>query len=142
MNHLSNIPTELRTPPLWVEYYLSRDEKKPNKKPRKHPVFKYATAEDRAANFKSLDYLINNRAEPRAGGGYQRWVDKTECLVYVDLDHVRNPETGEVKPEATAIIEKLNSYIEVSSDLRRSFVRRSQRAGVPATIAMRISGHL
>ena len=115
MNHLSNIPTELRTPPLWVEYYLSRDEKKPNKKPRKHPVFKYATAEDRAANFKSLDYLINNRAEPRAGGGYQRWVDKTECLVYVDLDHVRNPETGEVKPEATAIIEKLNSYTEVSS---------------------------
>jgi integrase len=27
-------------------------------------------------------------------------------------------------------------------DLRRSFLRRSQRNGVPATIAMRISGHL
>lgn len=35
-------------------------------------------------------------------------------VVGVDLDHVRDPETGKVTPEAEAIVELLNSYTEIS----------------------------
>ncbi len=47
MSTFENIPAELRQPALWLQYYLSPDPKKPDKKPRKHPEVKYATPEDR-----------------------------------------------------------------------------------------------
>jgi primase-polymerase (primpol)-like protein len=37
-----------------------------------------------------------------------------EVLIAVDLDHCRNPETGEIEPWAKEIIAALNSYTEVS----------------------------
>lgn len=82
-----HIPAELRTPQLWLQYYLSPDLKKPEKKPRKHPCVKYATPGDRAANLRSLDYLLENRPAQK---GVQRYVDKSEGFTYIDLDHVRN----------------------------------------------------
>jgi hypothetical protein len=109
-----NIPKELREAPLWLQYYLSRDPKKPDKKPRKHPTVKYATPEDRAANLKALDYLVENRAAPKNGGGYQRYVQSGEGFVYVDLDKCRDPKTGEVKPWAQEIIAALDTYTEIS----------------------------
>src|ERR1700686_2179338 len=108
---LSNNPTELRTPPLWLQYFLKSDPKKPDKKPGKAPCVKYGTPDLRAANLKSLDHLLGRA--PQAG--FQRWVGKDEGFVFVDLDHVRNAATGEVKPEAQAIIDLLDSYTEVSA---------------------------
>lgn len=109
-----NIPAELRQPPMWLQYYLSPDPKKPDKKPRKHPCVKYATAEDRAANLRSLDYLLENR-QPAKGGGYQRYVEPKEGLVFVDLDHARDAKTGEIEQWAAEIIEFLSTYTEVSA---------------------------
>lgn len=110
-----NIPQFLRQPKLWLQYYLSPDPKKPDKKPRKHPCVKFANAENRTANLRSLDYLIENREAPKNGGGYQRYVDKAEGFTYIDLDHARNAETGEVEPWATELIEWLGTYCEVSA---------------------------
>ncbi len=107
-----NIPTELRQPALWLQYYLSPDPKKPDKKPRKHPCVKYATVEDRNSNLRSLDYLLENRPPQK---GVQRYVDKAEGFTYIDIDKVRDPQTAEVQEWAQALIAQLDTYCEVSA---------------------------
>jgi hypothetical protein len=106
--HLANIPAELRTPKLWVRYNLSKDPKAPDKKPRKVPVVKWSEPE----NLRSLDHLI---AKGEKQDGFQRLVFKEEGFVYVDLDKVRNADTGEVEPWAVKLIEDLDSYTEISA---------------------------
>jgi hypothetical protein len=102
---LKNIPPELRAPALWVQYYL-----KPNgdKKPRKHPCVPYTER----ANCRSLDHLLTR---PATDGGVQRIVEKGEGLVFIDLDHVRNANTGETEPWAQSIVDALDSYTEISA---------------------------
>lgn len=114
MADYENIPGELRQPALWLQYYLSRDPKRPDKKPRKHPTVKYATPEDRTANLRTLDYLISNRQLAK-GGGYQRYVDKNEGLLFVDIDKVRDPATGDVEPWAQDVVDALDTYTEISA---------------------------
>jgi hypothetical protein len=70
------------------------------------------TPEERTANFRSLDYLLKER-EPQVG--VQRYIDKEEGLIYVDLDHVRNVDTLDVEPWALKLIEDLDSYTEISA---------------------------
>jgi len=111
---LDNIPDELRTPALWLQYYLSPDPRKPDKKPRKHPEVKYATPADRTANLRSLDYLIANRKLEK-NGGYQRYIDPNEGFSYVDLDHCRDPQNGEVREWAQGLIDELDTYCEISA---------------------------
>ena len=41
--------------------------------------------------------------------------DSNYVLHAQDLDHVRNPETGEITPQAAEIVEELNSYTEISA---------------------------
>ncbi|MGA2989333.1 MAG: AAA family ATPase, partial [Candidatus Korobacteraceae bacterium] len=108
-----NIPSELRTPKLWLQWYPERNPKKPGKKPRKHPCVKYATPADREANLRSLDYLLENRPKQK-GGGVQRYVEPSEPFTYIDIDHVRNHETGDVEEWAEALIAKLDTYTEIS----------------------------
>jgi hypothetical protein len=109
---LENIPQELSLPKLWLGYYLAPNSNKPDKKPNKRPCVKWGTPELRVANLRSLDYLLTER---ELQAGYQRWIDKDEGLVYVDLDHARNAATGEVEPWAKAIIDTLDTYCEVSA---------------------------
>ena len=110
---LLNIPPELRTPALWLQYYLKQDPKKPDKKPGKAPCVKWGTPEDRAANLRPLDKLMER--PQTAGGGFQRWIDPKEGFIYIDLDHVRKPDTGEVEPWAQAVVDEIDSYTEVSA---------------------------
>jgi hypothetical protein len=110
-----NIPAELRQPALWLPYYLKSDPKRPDKKPGKCPTVKYGTPEDRKANLRGLDHLLENRQEQIQKGGAQRYVEKAEGFTYVDIDKVRNPETGEVDAWAQAVIDELNTYCEVSA---------------------------
>lgn len=108
---LQNIPDELRQPPLWLQYYLAPS--KPGKKLTKHPTVKYATLADKEANCRSLDNLLTR--PQTAGGGFQRVVEKSEGLVYIDLDHCRDRESGAVEPWAQALVEELDSWAEVSA---------------------------
>ena len=105
------IPTELRTPPLWVPYDNVADPRKPDKKPRKQPWLKWRTPDDRKA-FRSLDYWL---AKGRTFAGVQRWIDPAEDFTFVDLDRVRNPDTGDVEPWAQTLIAELNTYCEISA---------------------------
>jgi hypothetical protein len=108
---LANIPQELRAPALWLQYYLTRDPKKPDKKPTKHPCVKYRTAEDRASNLQTLDHLLTRRPQE----GFQRLVDKAEGLIFIDLDDVRNAETREIVDWAQQIVDSFDTYCEISA---------------------------
>jgi hypothetical protein len=112
---LQNIPKELREPAAWLQYYLTTDPNKPDKKPTKHPTVKYRTTEDKKANLRSLDQLL--KREPTSGG-VQRLVDPLEGFVFIDIDKVRNPETGEVEPWAQELIDSLDTYTEISASGR------------------------
>src|SRR5208337_3083531 len=106
LEQLKNIPNELRTPPLWLQYYLKTDPKKPDKKPGKCPCVKWGTPALRKANLKPLDHLLQNRASTKHDG-FQRYVDKAEGFVYIDLDKARNPETGIAEPWVEELIADL-----------------------------------
>lgn len=110
---LRNIPQELRTPPLWLHYYLKPVPKKPDKKPGKCPCVKYGTPEDRKANLRSLDHMLGRTGVKH--DGFQRYVDKAEGFVYIDIDKVRNPDSGEIEKWAADLIDEIDSYTEISA---------------------------
>ena len=68
---LINIPAELRSPQQWVQYYLKKDNKRPEKKPSKVPTVQWGTPEVRTANLRSLDCLLQQRAGTKHDG-FQR----------------------------------------------------------------------
>ncbi len=105
---LENIPAEVRTQPLWCQYYLKPD-KNPNKKPSPQPTITWSKRE----NFRPLDYLIQNRASTKHDG-FQRLVVLEEEYVVVDLDGCRNKDTGELTARAQEIVESLDTYTEIS----------------------------
>ena len=107
---LSNIPPELREPARWLHYYLKKNPKHPENKPGKSPCMKWGTPEDREANLRPLDSILD-----RDCPGFQRWIDPAEQLIYIDLDHVRKTDTGEVEPWAKAIIDQFDTYTEISA---------------------------
>lgn len=113
--NLKNIPAELCNKSLWLQYYLKPDLKRPDKKPKKQPEVKWATPEARKENLRPLDYLISKRTLARNGGGYQRWIDPEESYTYVDIDHVRDPKTGEIAEWARTLIKELDTYCEISA---------------------------
>ncbi len=104
-----NIPAELRTPPLWCQYYLKSDPEHPDKKPKKQPVVAWSNR----TNLRPLDYLLQNR-ESTKHDGFQRFVDPEEGLVYVDIDHCRDKNSGNVEPWAEEIVTALDTYTEAS----------------------------
>jgi len=109
---LQNIPPELASARLFLQYDNVKDPKHPDRKPRKRPIGLYATPEAKAANCRSLEEILTKR-EPKAG--VQRIVMKDEGLVYIDLDGVRDPATGEVALWADELVEQLDSYTEISA---------------------------
>ena len=111
---LASIPDELRKPSQWLQYYLKSDPKKPNKKPSKHPIVKWASPEARKEYLRPLDYLLQERASTDHAG-FQRYVDKSEGFVYIDLDHCRDASTGEIQPWAQQVVDEIDSYCEISA---------------------------
>jgi len=71
------------------------------------------TPETRTANLRSLDCLLQQRAGTKHDG-FQRYIDKSEGFVYIDLDHCRNVETGEVESWAQEVVNEIESYCEIS----------------------------
>lgn len=110
----ASLPASMREGTNFIRYKLS----KPNRvgKRKKIPYF---PAEDRRANI----------TDPSSWGTYEECAANvgkhgtdgvgivllgTDDLVGIDLDNVRNPETGVITAEAMAIITRFNSYTEVS----------------------------
>ncbi|MDY0003128.1 MAG: phage/plasmid primase, P4 family [Polyangia bacterium] len=106
-------PEQLRHLDQWVLYRLiQRDGKdKPDKVP-------FASAGSEASTTDPTTWSSYGAAEEALvrgeGDGLGFVFARGGGLTGVDLDHCRNPETGEIAPWARAILDQLSSYSEVS----------------------------
>ena len=76
----------------------------------KKPAETFKTAADKEAHCRSLDRLLERPNCEEV----QRIVMKDEGLIFIDLDHCRNSETGETESWALKLIETFDTYTELS----------------------------
>ena len=105
------IPADLRDRPQWVLWrWMERDGKWT--KPPFRPDGTFADSSDRSTWVPFSEALAAYQAGNFDGIGY---VTTTEDgIAGVDLDHCRDTETGDIDSWALAIVQRLDSYTEVS----------------------------
>jgi hypothetical protein len=112
-----NIPAELKQRPCWVVWnYVAETDPETGEVHWNKPPFDIRTRM-RASSTKAATWctfpeaLESRRREDVPGIGT---VLNGDGIVGADLDDVRDPVSGIIKPEALEIVRKLNSYTEVS----------------------------
>ena len=113
----AGIPEELRDLKQWVVWRLEKRKGKQTKVP-----YQASTKRDSKASTTARGTWTTHKRARRVGG---RWADgvgfvftESDPYVGIDLDDVRDPETGEVEPWAQDIVDRLDSYTEVSQSGR------------------------
>lgn len=110
------IPAELRAVPRWVRWKLAPEAG--NKKPRKVPLtvsaISHASSTDPATWGQFAEAHANATSPPSVGVGFVLGRNGTRVYVGVDLDHVRDVETGDLAAEATEIVGRCGTYTEIS----------------------------
>jgi primase-polymerase (primpol)-like protein len=109
----SGILTELQGLPQWVVWRAEADREGKQKKAPYNPNVRDAYASVKAPQtWGSLDQALTALATGMYSGiGFVI----TPPLVFIDLDHCISQETGEITtPQAAEIIERINSYTEIS----------------------------
>src|SRR4051794_3309549 len=108
-----NVPEELKTGETWV---CCDEEKVPLVATLSGAV--YAASSTDSKTWRSHDDAYNAWLENYwSYAGVGRVIRDEEDLVGVDLDKCLEPESGEITPWAGQIIERLDSYAEVSPSL-------------------------
>ena len=110
----SRIPAELIQLDQWVVWRLESRGGKATKVPYGPRTGQRASVAD-SGTWASFDEALGAYQESNgqlSGIGFV--LSGCDGLGGVDLDHVRDPETGELHPEAAALIERFGSYTEVS----------------------------
>lgn len=116
---LKTVPKFLRTLPRWLNWVAIPDPEKPEKKPRKVPV--YVSGERRSGDLGSaadlaqlvtLDIAVESARKNNRGIGFA-FVDE-DGLVGIDLDNCIDTETGEFSVMAQKICTAASSYTEMS----------------------------
>jgi hypothetical protein len=107
-----NIPDQLKQLEQFVNWKLDPQpgEKKPKKPPIDPKTGKFASPTD-PAQWSDFD-TARNTAPNYQGIGFV--LTRENGFVMIDIDHCRNPDTGEVEPWARKIIMLLLSYTEIS----------------------------
>jgi predicted P-loop ATPase len=115
-NHVKNIPAELRTLNQWVCWHYETRNGKPTKppiSPRSNGKLLYAKTDDPTT---WSDFDTANASVTRLGlQGVGLSLSATDGLTGLDLDHVIDPETGELNPLAHEVLTRFaGSYAEIS----------------------------
>lgn len=109
-----HIPIEMRASRQWIVWRQEDREGKSTKVP-------YHAKGYKASNAKPQDWdtfdnvvaaIMNPKGKPFDGVAFI--FTREAGLVGIDLDHIRNADTGEIEPWARAIVTELNSYTELS----------------------------
>jgi putative DNA primase/helicase len=108
------IPEQLKVLPQWVtwRYVWREDLHKHDKPPKQARTGRAASTTDPKTWATFADAL--SAYERRDLDGIGLVVIEENEWVGVDLDHCRDPETGEIAPWAWAIVRRMNTYTEVS----------------------------
>lgn len=108
-----SIPSELKILPQWVVWRLEQRDGKPTKVPYNPTNPKQKAKADVPDTWGNFEKAVQvSKSDDFNGVGYE--FSKSCPYMGVDLDHCRNPVTGEIEAWAWEIILKLNSYTEVS----------------------------
>lgn len=106
------IPEELKRRPQWVNWKYARDGKKWTKHPYNPRTERKASSTDLLTWSTFAETLEAYEAGTYSGVGFM--FCSGDPYVGVDLDSCIDPETGEIAPWATQIVEGLDSYTELS----------------------------
>lgn len=112
-----NIPEALRRAKRWAPWAAPWDSEKQkyDKVPHRADRPEYGLSNGSTRGWVTFDQaLAAYRARPDLFAGVGYLMTGRHGIVGVDLDHCRNPQTGEVAPWAAELIAKLDSYTEVS----------------------------
>jgi primase-polymerase (primpol)-like protein len=108
---IDQIPAKLRNLPSWI---LWREQPVEGKKARKLPCKVGSWGPDDAhapRNWSTCEHVLSHR-NGHTGVGFS--LAGADGILFLDLDKVRDPHTGEVKPWAQKFLSELNSYTETS----------------------------
>ena len=112
-NQIDNIPYELKPLKQWVCFSLETN-KNATGKPIKVPMIpglKIRASVSKPGNWRSFSFALS-KAASYCGIGFV--LTSNDPYTGIDIDNCRNKLTGEISPKAQEIINKLNSYTEVS----------------------------
>lgn len=115
MDHfnLDSIPSELRDRPQWVAWVTEPGNgPKPRKKPIS-PVTGMGASCTKPTDWTDFDDAVSY-AQDHDMTGVMFAITSDDPYVGIDLDECRDPESGELNPQARDIIETFSTYAEVS----------------------------
>ena len=104
-----NIPIELRELKQWVCWQLHKKTKVPKIAWNKFNNASTTKSKDWASYDMAIEYVNQGN---HTGVGFVFTKDDPYCGI--DLDNCRDPQTGDIKSWAREILDKLESYSEVS----------------------------
>jgi len=110
---IKSIPTELKKVNQWVVWrYEDRGGDKPTKIPYSVATGQPASSTD-PQDWCSFEEAVSAIDEENYSGiGFV--FTESDSLMGIDIDNCRDPETGEIDPQAQQIMESINSYTEKS----------------------------
>lgn len=110
---VDNIPAELRTLSQWVTWRIDASDNKPTKVPYDARTGRRAKSNDPSTWCDFGAAVAAYRTGRYAGIGFM--LGEGDGLAGVDLDHVLDPDTGEIEEWAIEVIERFGgSYVERS----------------------------
>ncbi len=113
-NPYAAIPAELKERPQWVTWgYESRDSGKPAKRlydPKTGLPASHSTPD----TWGTFDQAVAALAADATARGIGYVFAPEDPYTGIDLDYCRDPITGEIDPDAQAIVEQFQSYTEIS----------------------------
>jgi putative DNA primase/helicase len=110
-----NIPTELTERPQWIVWRYEERAAKPTKVPYTPVSRSRASSTDLMTWSTFEEALVAYETGPPLYDGIGFVFSSADPFVGIDLDDCRDPETGEIKPWAQKIIDRVQEgYIEVS----------------------------
>jgi putative DNA primase/helicase len=109
---VENIPAELKEVPQWVAWEYRLIKERLNKVPVNPNTGANASSTDSSTWGSFGDALNFMRSRHCNGIGFV--VTETDDFVFIDLDKCRDPETKQTEQWALDMIEKFNSYTEIS----------------------------
>lgn len=119
ISNYDNIPAAMRDTPNWVGNRLKPHAANPDKM-QKVPWLtsgKGPARSNEPADWTTFEAACRAVADRKVDGITYMMVPD-DGLVCIDLDNVRDPQTGTVKPDAFAIVQELDSYTEISESGR------------------------